>query len=321
MTTRTVTTLGPAAVLAAAERIAGRVRRTPLLTIGALPGVLLKAEHLQRSGSFKARGATNAMLAHGAERVVTGSSGNHGLAVAALGAALGAHVTVVMAAGASQAKAAAIRQLGADVVPVAGGVADRERHAREHARRTGATLVPSADDELIVAGQGTVALEVFADAPDVDAIYVPTGGGGLLAGSCLAAGTLDRRIRVIGVEPATARRYATSLAADRPVELPPPDTIADGLRGQRPGEVPFPIIRDRVDAMIGVTDEAITRAMGLLNRWGVPAEPSGSVALAGALESGFHGRVAVIVSGGNTPAALARASRSTTPSIPRGRTP
>jgi threonine dehydratase len=319
MTVRTITTPDLADVLGAAERVAGWVVRTPLLTLDALPGVLLKAEHLQRSGSFKARGATNAMIAHGARRVVTGSSGNHGLAVAALGAALGAHVTVVMAAGASQAKAAAIRKLGADVIPVAGGVADRERHARDYAQRTDATLIPSADDGLVVAGQGTVGLEVFADAPDIDAIYVPTGGGGLLAGVCLAADSLARRVRIVGVEPKKGRRYSKSLAAGHPIELSPPDTVADGLRCQRPGEVPFPIIRDRVDQLIGVSDSAIILAMGLLNRCGIPAEPSGSVALAGALQSGCTGRVAVIVSGGNTPAALARTSASTTPTIPKGR--
>lgn len=319
MTVPTIVTPGLADVLAASERIADWVVRTPLLTAAALPGVLLKAEHLQRSGSFKARGAANAVIATGARRVVTGSSGNHGLAVAALGAALGVHVTVVMAEGASQAKAAAIRRLGADVIPVTGGNADRERHARDYAQRTDATLIPSADDALVVAGQGTVGLEVFADAPDIDAIYVPTGGGGLLAGVCLAAGLLDRRVRIIGVEPKKGRRYAKSLAVGRPVELSPPDTVADGLRCQRPGEVPFPIVRDRVDQLIGVSDTAITLAMGVLNRCGIAAEPSGSVALAGALGSGRTGRVAVIVSGGNTPAALARTSASTTPTIPKGR--
>jgi threonine dehydratase len=320
VTAHTATPAGLALVQAAAERVAGRVRRTPLLTLGALPGVLLKAEHLQRGGSFKARGATNAMLARGAGRVVTGSSGNHGIAVATLGAALGAHVTVVMAQGASPAKADAVRGLGADVVPVVGGNADRDRYARDLARDTGATFVPSADDELVVAGQGTVALEVLAEVPDVDVIYVPTGGGGLLAGTCLAATGPNRRVRVVGVEPAAARRYAVSLAAGRPVELEPPVTIADGLRAQRPGEVPFPIIRDRVDDLVGVTDEAIGDAMRLLHSNGVEAEPSGCVALAGALRSGITGRAAVIVSGGNTPAALARPAAGDVPisSIPEG---
>jgi threonine dehydratase len=306
MTVQTATPPGLARVLDAAELIAGRVRRTPLLTLDALPGVLLKAEHLQRGGSFKARGATNAMLTHRAQRVVTGSSGNHGMAVATLGAALGARVTVVMARAASPAKADVIRGLGAEVVRVDGGNAERDRHARDLARDTGATFVPSADDESVVAGQGTVALEVFADAPDLDAIYVPTGGGGLLAGTCLAATGPNRRVRVIGVEPATARRYAASLDAGHPVELAPPDTIADGLRAQRPGEVPYPIVRDRVDDLVGVTDEVIGEAMRLLHGHGVAAEPSGCVALAGALRSGIAGRIAVVVSGGNTPTALAR---------------
>jgi threo-3-hydroxy-L-aspartate ammonia-lyase len=293
------TRLGIADVRAAVERIAPHVRRTPLLAVDSLPRILLKAEHLQRAGSFKMRGAANAVLGHGADEIVTGSSGNHGLAVASLGRALGVGVTVVMAAGASAAKAAAIRGLGARVRGVGGGVLDRDRHAREYARHTGALFVPSSDHELVVAGQGTVGLEVFEDAPDIDVIFVPTGGGGLLAGVCLAAELLRRPVRIVGVEPMDARRYARSLAADRPVRVAPPATVADGLRGQCPGEVPFPIIRRRVDAMVGVTDEAILHALGLLHRAGIHAEPSGAVALAGALRSGFTGRAVAIVSGGN----------------------
>ncbi|HWM02340.1 MAG TPA: pyridoxal-phosphate dependent enzyme, partial [Actinophytocola sp.] len=290
---------------AAADQIAGRVLRTPLLSVPSLPGILLKAEHRQRGGSFKARGAANAILSAGGVRaIVAGSSGNHGLAVATLGRRLGAAVTVVMARGADAAKAAALTRLGARVLRADGGVAERDRLAREHAERTGALLVPSADHELVVAGAGTVGLELFADAPDAGTVFVPTGGGGLLAGVCLAAETLSWQVRVVGVEPAAGRRYARSLAAGRPVRIPPPATIADGLRGQCPGEVPFPIIRRRVDAMVGVTDEAVRHALDLLRRNGIDAEPSGAVALAGALDHGFRGRAVVIVSGGNTPAAL-----------------
>lgn len=302
--TRQDTPLGVADVLAAAGRISGLVRRTPLLAVEALPHILLKAEHLQLSGSFKVRGAANAMLGHGAGEIVTGSSGNHGIAVATLGRRLGVHVTVVMAAGASEVKAAAIRALGGRVVIVAGGVVERDEHAQAYASRTGAVFVPSSDHELVVAGQGTVGLEVFADAPDLDLIFVPTGGGGLLAGVCLAASVLATPVRIVGVEPINGRRYARSLAADRPVELPPPQTVADGLRGQRPGLVPFPIIRARVDDMVGVTDEEINQAMELLRAVGVDAEPTGSVALAGALQSRFTGTAVAIVSGGNTAAAL-----------------
>jgi threonine dehydratase len=295
-------------VLAAADRIRGVIRHTPLLTVDALPGILLKAEHLQLSGSFKARGAANAMLAGSAGAVVTGSSGNHGIALATLGRRLGVEVTVVMAAGASPAKAATLQALGARVLQVPGGVVERDRYAGEHATRTGATLIPSSDHALVVAGQGTVGLEILTDVPDVDLIFVPTGGGGLLAGVCLAAAAT--RARIVGVEPTDARRYARSLAVSRPVELPPPDTVADGLRGQRPGVVPFPIIRRRVDELIGVTDGAITRAMGLLNAAGIAAEPTGSVALAGALQFGGTGRRVAVVSGGNTPDALSAALRS-----------
>ena len=296
---------GPADVRGAAARIAGRVLRTPLLDAPALPGVLLKAEHLQHSGSFKVRGATNAVLGQRPADLVTGSSGNHGIALATLGATLGTRVDVVMAAGASAAKSAVLRRLGARVVTVDGGVAERDEHARRLAEATGALLVPSSDDAWVVAGQGTVGLEVLEDAPDTDVIYVPTGGGGLLAGICLAVEGWHRPVRVIGVEPLACRRYARSLAAGRPVELPPCDTVADGLRGQRPGEVTLPVVRRRVDDMVGVSDEAITHAMGMLHRAGVAAEPSGSVALAGALRCGLTAHTVVVVSGGNTAVALA----------------
>ncbi|MGW8698060.1 threonine ammonia-lyase [Streptomyces eurythermus] len=302
------TRLGLADVRAAADRIAGRVRRTPLLALDALPGILLKAEHLQHSGSFKVRGAANAMAGATAGEIVAGSSGNHGIAVARNGRALGVPVTVVMAAGASADKERVIRSLGARVLRVDGGVTERERQALAHAKRTGALLVPSSDHELVVAGQGTVGLEIFEQAPEVDTVFVPTGGGGLLAGVCLAARAARRPVRIVGVEPAGADRYARSLAAGRPVAVPPSATVADGLRGQSPGTVTFPIVQERVDALVVVADEAILRAMRLLHRAGVPAEPSGSVALAGALcPAGrrLRGeRVAVVVSGGNTPAAL-----------------
>jgi threo-3-hydroxy-L-aspartate ammonia-lyase len=298
--------LGLADVRAAADRITGHVRRTPLAAMG--PRLLLKAEHRQRGGSFKARGAANAMLALGAAAVVTGSSGNHGIAVSMLGATLGVPVTVVMAAGASPAKANVIRSLGAGVVHSEGGVAERDRRAREIAAAAGAVFVPSSDHRLVVAGAGTVGLEIFADVPDVSTVFVPTGGGGLLAGVCLAAAA--RPVRIVGVEPVDARRYALSRAAGRPVQLPPPTTIADGLRGQRPGAVPWPIIRRRADDLVGVTDDEIGHALAVLRRVGVAAEPSGAVALAGAMVAGFAGRAVVIVSGGNTPAALS------TPDVP-----
>lgn len=292
------TGIGPtlADVRTAAARITGLVDRTPVLALNSR--VLLKAEHRQRGGSFKVRGAANAMLARYAGEVVAGSSGNHGIAVAMLGAALGIRVTIVMAAGASDGKAQAISALGAGVVQVAGGVVERDRRAEDIAAATGAVLVPSSDHELVVAGAGTVGLEVFEQVPGLSTIFVPTGGGGLLAGVCLAASALSRPVRVVGVEPMSARRYAVSVARGAPTEVPPSLTIADGLRGQRPGTVPWPIIRHRVDDLIGVTDDAITHALGILRRAGVSAEPSGAVALAGALR-GSPGRAVAIVSGGN----------------------
>ncbi|MFF3650655.1 threonine/serine dehydratase [Streptomyces sp. NPDC002181] len=314
--------LGRADVEAAAARIAGRVRRTPLLPGLPAPGLhrtgrglLLKAEHLQYGGSFKLRGAANAVLALGARRMVTGSSGNHGIALARLACALGAEVTVVLAGGAHPAKIAVIKALGGRTVRVPGGVAERDARARELAEETGAVLIPSSDHELVVAGQGTVGLEILAEAPDTETVYVPTGGGGLLAGVCLAA--YGHPVRVVGVEPAGTPRYARSLAAGHPVRLAPGDSVADGLRGQQPGEVPYPVIRDRVDDLIAVSDAEILAAAALLRRRGIEAEPSGAVALAGAIRAGGGGsgsgpRVAV-VSGGNTKAALMAAAAAAPP--------
>ncbi|MEZ7004285.1 threonine/serine dehydratase [Streptomyces sp. AD55] len=297
---------GPADVAEAAARIAPHVRRTPLLSgpVPAPPGtrLLLKAEHLQHGGSFKTRGAANALLALRAGRVVTGSSGNHGIALARLARSLGVRLTVVLAAGADPAKTAAMQALGARTVRVGGGVAEREERADTLARETGATLIPSSDHPLVVAGQGTVGAEVLADAPETETVYVPTGGGGLLAGVCLAAA--DRPVRIVGVEPDRGPRYARSLAAGHPVRLPPCATVADGLRGQRPGRVPYPIIRDRVDDLIAVGDDEILAAVALLRRLGVEAEPSGAVALAGAVRAGRRERAVAVVSGGNTPARL-----------------
>lgn len=292
--------LGAAEVAPAADRISAQVRRTPLLPLPGLPGLLVKAEHLQRTGSFKARGAANAILCLQATELVTGSSGNHGIAVASLGAALGLDTTVVMAAGSQPDKAAALSRLGARLVPVAGGVAERERCARQLAASTGAVLLPSSDHPLVVAGAATVGLEILQDHPETEVIFVPAGGGGMLAGVCLAAESLSSPVRIIGVEPAACPRYARSLAAGQPVELPPPDTIADGLRGQRPGEVPLPIIRRRVDELTVVTDDQIRQAVEVLRRAGIEAEPSGAVATAAALRHRLSARTVAVVSGGNT---------------------
>ncbi|MBU7597114.1 pyridoxal-phosphate dependent enzyme, partial [Streptomyces sp. P38-E01] len=261
-------------------------------------------------GSFKTRGAANAVLALGARRIVTGSSGNHGIALARIARRLRVPLVVVLTAAASPAKVAALHALGAETVLTEGGVEEREARARALAEETGAVLIPSSDHPLVVAGQGTVGAEVLAEAPETEALYVPTGGGGLLAGTCLAA--IGRPVRVVGVEPALTPRYARSLAAGRPVRLPPCTTVADGLRGQSPGAVPYPIVRDHVDELIVVGEEAILAAAEQLRRLGVHAEPSGAVALAGALRAGRRERAVAVVSGGNTPERLAALCRSRT---------
>lgn len=309
--TAAVTRLGPADVHAAALRITGLARRTPLLPAPGLPGLLLKAEHRQRSGSFKLRGAANAVIALGARAIVTGSSGNHGIALATVAAPLGVRVTVVMAAGANPLKADLVHALGGSTVTVAGGVVERDRTARKLARETGAVFVPSSDHQLVIAGQGTVGAEVLSDAPETGTLFVPTGGGGLLAGVCLAA--RGHPVRVVGVEPESAARYARSFAEGGPVRLPPSRTVADGLRGQQPGALTYPIVRDRVDELVPVSDAEVLAAVERLAAMGVAAEPSGAVALAGALKAGWRGSAAAVVSGGNTAAALARAASGTHP--------
>ncbi|MEU7516341.1 pyridoxal-phosphate dependent enzyme [Streptomyces sp. NPDC042898] len=285
-------------VLAAGERIEPVVRRTPVLR---LPGtrVLLKREDLQKSGSFKLRGVTNAFAAAAPARVVTASSGNHGKAVAMLARAAKVPATVVMTAASAPEKVETIRGLGARVLFVEGGVAERNRLAEALAAEQGATLIPSSDHADVIAGQGTTGLEIAAQTTGVEAVYVPVGGGGLLAGMCLAKEVWRAAPAVIGVEPVSAPRYALSLATGRPVSVPPSTSVADGLRGQAPGRVALPVVAAGVDHLTVVEDDEIVRAMALLRTHGIVAEPSSAAAVAAALK-GDHARdVVVVLTGGN----------------------
>ncbi|OCC09072.1 threonine/serine dehydratase [Streptomyces sp. PTY087I2] len=293
-------------VQAAGQRIAPVVRRTPVLRI---PGthVLLKREDLQKSGSFKLRGVTNAFVAAAPTRVVTASSGNHGKALAMLARARRIPATVVMTAQSAPEKVERIRELGARVRFVEGGVAERNRLAEALAVEQGATLVPSSDHADVIAGQGTTGLEIAAQAPETEAVYVPVGGGGLLAGMCLAKEAWAGRVRdgmapapaVIGVEPVSAPRYALSLATGRPVTVPPSASVADGLRGQSPGCVALPIVAAGSDRLMAVEDDEILRAMSLLLGCGVVAEPSSAAAVAAALRAEHTRDVVVVLTGGN----------------------
>jgi threonine dehydratase len=306
-------------VLAARDRIAGAVHRTPILTSRLLNErtgreLFFKCENLQRAGSFKIRGATNKIRSLGpVERergVVAFSSGNHAQAVALAAGEAGVDAVIVMPVDAPRAKREATEAYGARVVDYDRMTDDREEIAGRIVRDEGRVLVPPYDDPLVMAGQGTAALELLEDVPDLDAIVVPVGGGGLLAGTATALlGFVG--VRAYGAEPATADDTARSLEVGRRVTIDPPDTIADGARVQTPGRLTFPVVRERAQAVVRVPDESLIRAVELLlSRMKIVVEPTGALAAAAALEDSIPSslrRVGVILSGGNVdPAGLAR---------------
>jgi threo-3-hydroxy-L-aspartate ammonia-lyase len=307
-------------VEAAAARIAGRVHRTPVVRSRLLDAelgcqVLAKAEHLQRTGSFKARGATSAVLALDpavrARGVVAVSSGNHAQAVAMAAAAAGAPAVVVMPADSNPAKLAATRAYGAEVVSE--GVTHERRDAAvlALAAERGLHLVHPYDDPHVMAGQGTAALELLEQAgQELDAVVVPVGGGGLIAGTAAAVKGSAPRTRVVGVEPAAADDARRSLAEGRRVRLPAaPVTLADGVRALTPGERTFAVMRRLVDEIVTVTEEELVAALALLwSRTKQLVEPSGALPVAALLSGAVRARRAgVVLSGGNVDAdALAR---------------
>jgi threonine dehydratase len=295
----------------ARERITGKVSVTPVLTsntLDALAGARLhfKCENLQKGGAFKARGATNAVFAlseiQARRGVATHSSGNHGAALARAAALRGIRAHIVMPDNTSQVKRAAVSRYGAEITWCAPTQAARESTVRQVLATTGATLVHPYDDPLVMAGQGTIALELLNAVPTLDVILCPIGGGGLISGIAVAAKTIKPAIRVIGVEPAGADDAARSLRAGHIVPVEHPDTIADGLRATV-GERPFVEIRRLVQEIITVPDAAIARAMRQI--WEVlkiVVEPSGAVAYAallGAPEALRARRIGVVLSGGN----------------------
>jgi threonine dehydratase len=314
------TLVGLADIRAAAGRIGTTCVRTPLLAAGPdddVLGLRVKPESLQATGAFKLRGATNAiaLLDDDARRagVVTHSSGNHGQAVAYAARAAGVTCTVVIPDNAAPMKIAATKRWGARVLTVP--VAERETAAEAIVEETGAALIPPYDDARVIAGQGTVGLEIAADATDVDTVLVPVSGGGLIAGVATAIKALSPDTRVIGVEPELAGDLAEGFATGRhvawPVELTA-RTIADGLRIETVGDLPWAHIQAYVDDVVTVTEAAITEAMGLLARRSrLVVEPSGAVATAGWMthpDPASLGRSVAIVSGGNVdPAVFAAA--------------
>lgn len=301
----------------AAERLRGVANRTPVTTSRTFDSLLgarvfFKCENLQRGGAFKFRGAYNRLAALTPEErtrgVVAFSSGNHAQGVALAARELGVPATVVMPTDAPALKLAATRGYGARVVSYDRLTENREDIARRLAQEGGLTLVPPYDHPLIMAGQGTAALELIEEVGPLDWLLTPVGGGGLLSGTVIAATGLLPQIKVIGVETETSNDWVLSLAAGQPVRIPPPDTIADGMRTQQPGALTFPIVQKLAHGVITVSDDEVKEAMRfLLLRLKLLVEPTGAVPVALLLSGRLDvrgQRVGVILSGGNADPAL-----------------
>ena len=299
-------------IRAAAANLAGVTVRTPLLSCRWDDELLVKPESLQPVGSFKLRGATHAVArlspAQRARGVVTHSSGNHGQALAYAARVTGIPCTVVVPEGAPAVKVEQIRALGAEVVPVP--PAERLSRAERIVAERGRTLIPPYDDRAIIAGQGTIGLEIIEDLPDVAVVLVPVGGGGLSSGVSTAVKALRPDVTVIGVEPAFAADARDSLAAGELVHWEMADryrTIADGLRTDL-SALTFAHLRERLDGIVAVTDEEIRAAtVQLLRESRLVVEPSGAVTTAAKMFHGDElpgGRTVAVISGGNVDPAL-----------------
>jgi len=296
---------------AARERIGPYVRRTPVLTSDVLDEaagarLYFKCENLQQIGAFKARGATNAVFAlsqaEAAHGVATHSSGNHGSAVARAAGLRGVPAYIVMPQGAARPKAVQIERLGGQITYCAPTQAAREAGVAEIIARTGATLIHPYDNRLVMAGQGTAALELMEDAPDLGLVLAPIGGGGLISGVSTAVKSVRPAARMVGVEPAGADDAARSFAAGRLIPLTEAHTIADGLRASLSADT-FAHIQRGVDAVATVSEAAIVEAMrALWEALKVIVEPSAAVAYAAIRDGGVDARgqrVGVILTGGN----------------------
>lgn len=299
-------------ILQAARRVHGQASRTAVFrsrSFDAVAGVTtwFKCEQFQRTGSFKFRGAYNklATLSPGERKqgVVAFSSGNHGQAVALSAKLFGAPAVICMPSDAPSIKIEATRGYGAEVVLYDRLVEDREALARRLAEERGLTLVPPFDDPAIMAGQGTAAREFLQETPELDVIVAPVGGGGLIAGTAVAAKAIRPDITIVGVEPTNGDDARQSLARGERVSIPPPETVADGVRTTRVGALTFEVMRRHVETVLTVSDEEIVACVRFLAfRRKLLVEPTGAVAaaavLAGKLQP-YGKRVGVILSGGN----------------------
>lgn len=302
----------PRDIIEANERIRPLAHRTPVLTSRTVNqrtgrNIFFKCENFQRGGAFKIRGAANFIGSLSAEQlskgVVAYSSGNHAQAVAIAAEAAGTKATLVMPDDAPRAKLEATRSHGPEIITYDRRTQIREEIGREIAERTGAVLVPPYDHPLTIAGQGTTALELMEQVENLDALVVCVGGGGLISGCSIAAKYVRPGTRIFGVEPEGANDTYQSLMAGERVEIPNPDTIADGLRSPSPGEITFPIIARNVEEILLVTEDEIKESVKfLLTRMKILVEPSGAVSAAAVL----HGKLppdvktaGVVLSGGN----------------------
>jgi threonine dehydratase len=305
-------------VRAAARRLGTRIHRTPVISCQSLDDasglqVFLKCENLQRAGAFKIRGALNKLLsltaAERARGVVAFSSGNHAQGVALAARMVGTTAVVCMPTDAPALKLEATRHYGAEIVFYDRQTEDREKVARGVMERTGRVLVPPYDDPAIMAGQGTAALELLEDVPSLDALLAPVGGGGLMAGCATVARALFPGVQLFGVETETANDTFLSLRRGERVVIPPPPTIADGIRLTTPGALTFPILKALLTDVLLVSDDEVRAAVRFLAlRARIVVEPTGAVpaaaVLAGRLPLARGARVGVILSGGNIDPAL-----------------
>jgi threonine dehydratase len=294
-------------IRAAATRIRSVARRTPVLDVGPLA---LKCENLQPSGAFKVRGACNmvAQLAPEARAngVITYSSGNHGQAVALVARSFDTPAVVVMPETTPRVKVEGVRHFGAEVIFAGTTSADRKIRAEAVAAERGMTIVPPFDHPWIIAGAGTVGLEILEQCPQATTIFVPMGGGGQISGVSAAVKGMRGGVRVVGVEPSGAARMSASLAAQHPVTLERATSIADGLLTLRPGDLTFAHVRAFVDDVVTVNDDAVIEAVRwLFQEARLVAEPSGAAAVSAALRAGVPGAVAVVSGGNVDPAAYA----------------
>jgi threonine ammonia-lyase medium form len=305
-------------VQAAAARLHGQAHRTPIITsetFDQIAGcrVYFKCENLQRAGAFKFRGAYNALSLLTAEQrqrgVAAFSSGNHAQGLALAAKMLGVPATIVMPSDAPAIKMEATRGYGAEVVPYDRLTGDREAIARQLARERGLAVIPPFDHPHIIAGQGTAAMELFEDIPDLDFLLAPVGGGGLISGCATAAKAMQPDVRVIGVETEPANDAWQSLRTGKRVTIPVPDTIADGIRTTSLGIITFKIMQRLVEDIVLVTDAEVIETMRfMLIRMKLLAEPTGAVPVAALMMRKVQGvegkQVGVIVSGGNADPAL-----------------